>query len=98
MDKAFVVVVLAAMIILPVAFGRAAVKPMVVATFTMLRSMASKVAGDGWARDRCRDRLQLCAVEAWRCLAAAARHGTFMFHDRAQRIDVPHQTSLGQTM
>jgi ABC-type Zn uptake system ZnuABC Zn-binding protein ZnuA len=56
MDKAFVVVVLATMNILPVAFGRAADKPMVVATFTMLRFMASKVAGDGWARDRCRDR------------------------------------------
>jgi hypothetical protein len=86
------------MIILPVAFGSAADKPMVVATFTMLGFMASKVAGDGWARDRCRDRLQRCAVKAWRCLAADARHDTFMFHGCTQKIDVQHQTSLGQTM
>jgi hypothetical protein len=68
------------MIILPVASGCPADKPMVVVTFTMLSFMASKVAGDGWARDRCRDRLQRCAVKAWRCLSADARRDTFVFH------------------
>jgi hypothetical protein len=86
------------MIILPVAFGRAADKPMVVATFTMLGFMASMVAGDGSARDRCRDRSQRCAVKACRCLAADTSHDTFMFHGGTQMIDVQHQTSLGQTM
>jgi hypothetical protein len=81
-----------------IGFCCAADKPMVAATFTMLRFMASKVAGDGWARDRCRDLLQQCAVKAWRCLAADARHDTFMFYGGTQKIDVQHQTSLGQTM
>ena len=85
------------MIILPVAFGRAADKPKVVATFTMLGFMASNVAEDGWARHRCRDRLQQCAVKALRCLAADARHDSFMFHGRTQKIESQHQTSLGQT-
>jgi hypothetical protein len=93
-----VVVVLASTIILPVAFGRAADKPMVVTTFTMLSFMASKVAGDGSARDRCRDRLPRCAVKAWWCLAADARHVIFMFYGCTQKIDVQHQTSFGQTM
>jgi hypothetical protein len=90
--------VLATMIILPVAFVRAADKPIVLSPFTLLSFMTSKVAQGGWARDWCRDCLQRCAVKAWRCLAADARHDTFMFHACMQNIDVQHQTSLGQTM
>jgi hypothetical protein len=57
----------------------AADKAMVMATFAArLHGLEGR---DGWARDRCRDRLQRCALKAWRCLADA-RHDTFMFHGR----------------
>jgi len=29
---------------------------------------------------------------------ADARHDTFMFHGRTEKIDIQHQTSFGQTM
>jgi hypothetical protein len=55
-------------------------KLMAVATFAArLHGLEGR---DGWARDGCRDRLQRCALKAWRCLAADARHDTFMFHGR----------------
>jgi hypothetical protein len=54
-------------------------KAMVVATFAArLHGLEGRAR---WARDRRRDRLQRCALKAWRCVADA-RHDTFMFHGR----------------